>query len=150
MKTILMSCLLLLMVVTISAQPRGREIQERLESQRVAFITEKLELTPEESAKFWPLYNEYKEKHQKLRQSAVHERLDQRMSSKGLSNEEAQQVIDSQFSFEQDQLDLKKEYYARFKSAISLQKLAQLGPAEMEFNRTVLERVRDKMQERRN
>ena len=37
----------------------GREQREWIESQKVAFITDRLELTPAESEKFWPLYKQY-------------------------------------------------------------------------------------------
>ena len=32
--------------------------EEKLKAQKIAFITQKLDLTPDESAKFWPLYNQ--------------------------------------------------------------------------------------------
>ena len=151
MKTLL-PCLMLMMIgMGLSAQPRGA-VQDRIESQRVAFLTQKLELTPDESAKFWPIYNEYKDKLQKLRGNAISERMEQRREGGGLkdlSDQEAEQLIREQFTFEESQLNLKKEYYQKFRSAISPQKLAQLGPAEMEFNRTVLEHLRDRMQERK-
>ena len=32
---------------------------EQLESAKIGFFTTRMELTPEEASKFWPVYNEY-------------------------------------------------------------------------------------------
>ena len=42
-------------------RPMTKEQRERLESFRIQFITKKLDLTPAEAEKFWPVYNEQKE-----------------------------------------------------------------------------------------
>ena len=47
-------------------QGRGN-LQERIDAQRVAFITEKVNLTPEEAQVFWPLYNRYRNQLEGLR-----------------------------------------------------------------------------------
>ena len=36
--------------------------RERIRSERVAFITEELGLTPAEAEKFWPVYNEFRDR----------------------------------------------------------------------------------------
>ena len=36
--------------------------RERIRSERVAFITEELSLTPAEAEKFWPVYNEFRDR----------------------------------------------------------------------------------------
>lgn len=35
--------------------------RERIKSLKVAYLTEKLDLSPEEAAAFWPVYNEYED-----------------------------------------------------------------------------------------
>jgi hypothetical protein len=42
-------------------RPMTKEQRERLEFFRIQFITKKLDLTPAEAEKFWPVYNEQKE-----------------------------------------------------------------------------------------
>jgi hypothetical protein len=37
------------------------EVRQRIESQRIAFITQRVHLTPDEATKFWPVYNEYRD-----------------------------------------------------------------------------------------
>ena len=42
-----------------TAQTRQDEKQDNLQQQKVNFFTENLQLTPAESARFWPVYNDY-------------------------------------------------------------------------------------------
>ena len=41
---------------------KRKEIKDKIESQKIAFITQKLSLTSDEAKVFWPIYNEYKTK----------------------------------------------------------------------------------------
>jgi len=50
-------------------RPMTKEQRERLESYRIQFITKKLNLSPAEAEKFWPVYNEQKEASRNLMQT---------------------------------------------------------------------------------
>src|ERR1035437_4885758 len=41
--------------------------KEKMESMKIAFLTQKLDLTPDEAQKFWPVYNEFQKKREELR-----------------------------------------------------------------------------------
>ena len=141
------SSLMVLMMTTIlcAAQPEARRemMQDRIEAQRVAFITQKLQLTPDEATKFWPLYNELRDKQQELRRSFAPDR-----NLADISDAEAAQVIDQHFALEEQNLKLKREYYDKLKNAIPPRKIARLAAVEMEFNRGVLEQIRHRMDQR--
>ena len=47
--------------------PMSEEKREEIESMKVAFLTKKLELTPEEAQKFWPVYNQFQGELDKIR-----------------------------------------------------------------------------------
>ena len=49
-------------------RPLTKQQREKLELFRIQFITKKLDLTPAEAEKFWPLYNEQKEASRNLMQ----------------------------------------------------------------------------------
>lgn len=46
----------------------SKEQRAQLESFKIQFITKKLDLTPEEAEKFWPVYNEQRDASKKLMQ----------------------------------------------------------------------------------
>lgn len=56
-------------------RPMNKVQRERLESYRIQFITKKLDLTPAEAEKFWPLYNEQKEASLNLMQTAKEDEI---------------------------------------------------------------------------
>jgi hypothetical protein len=136
-------------VVVAQEQPvrpkeKREQILQKIEAQRVAFLTSRLELTADESAKFWPLYNDFTKKRQALRKemrSAVDmEELDEDQSAK---------AVDDQFVFQEKELALKKNYYEKFKTAIPSNKLAKLEPAELEFRQEVMKRIKEYRKNRR-
>ena len=45
--------------------------KEKIEAMKVAFITQKLDLSSKEAQVFWPLYNDYQDKLQALRKQKV-------------------------------------------------------------------------------
>ncbi|MCS6819177.1 MAG: hypothetical protein NZ522_04440 [Chitinophagales bacterium] len=120
-----------LMSLNSYAQPQGGD---RVESLRVAFITDYLQLTPEESQKFWPIYNQYRNELKSLRQSF---RLD-------VSGEDDPQYADKKLEFEQKKLDLQKKYRPQFEQSIGPKKFNLLISAEEKFKQELLKRLQEK------
>ncbi len=119
-----------------SMKEKGRD---RIESMRIAFITEKLNLSTEEAQRFWPVYNEFKADERKIKQDGKPEKSLQDMTEK-----EAEQFITERFSSQDRQLQLEKKYYARMKDVISIRKIALLYQAEIDFKKRLVEAVRNR------
>ncbi len=115
------------------------KMQQRIESQRIAFITQKLDLTPDESAKFWPVFNEYK----KIQKAKKKEIVPDKPLEK-LTNEEAEEVIEDYLGLDEEMLSLKRDYIDKLKDIIPPTKIVLLVKVEMEFNRVVLEKLRQR------
>ena len=56
-------------------RPMTKEQREKLELFSIQFITKKLDLTPAEAEKFWPLYNEQKDASRNLMQTAKEDEI---------------------------------------------------------------------------
>jgi hypothetical protein len=93
---------------------------DKIESLRIAFISQRLSLTPEEAQKFWPIYNSYRAEVEALRKNF-----------KGTP--ESKPTADQSLDFEQKKLDLKKKYKVQFDAAIGKTKVDQLYALEREF-----------------
>lgn len=117
--------------------PLHREARERIEAQRVAFITQKLSLTPDEAAKFWPVYNEYKDQLKNMRDDI------ERTDLMNVTDAEATTIIERHFAMEDKKQDLKRNLFTRLKTAISPRKILMLHAAEREFNRELLRKAND-------
>jgi len=125
--------LILLTLATFStfAQPRNNE---KIEAMRVAFITNRLNFTPEESQKFWPVYNAFRADMKTLRKNF---RADDKDGTP--------LTADQRLEFDQKKLNLKLTYKPQLEAAIGKEKMNQLMAAEEAFKKELV-RI---MQERR-
>lgn len=141
MKNIFLITLILGSFATITFAQNGERMRrgdERIKTLRIAFLTEKLELTPEESEKFWPIYREMSSKIRVLKK-------DERKKEKGLlemSDQEAEAFILNNFEIEEKVLATKREYFGKLRTAIPPRKIAMLEPLERRFKQRLLNRVR--------
>ena len=75
-KNLMLACMLgLLCHITAVAQPDGpppgaEKRKEKVEALKRSFYSEKLELTPAEAEKFWPIYNEFAKKEQEMKKAS--------------------------------------------------------------------------------
>lgn len=118
--------------------------RERLDALKVAYLTNELNLTPEEAQQFWPLYNELETKMRDVRMQKRNNRSNARKSFDTMSDKELSAAIDSELDLEQQELDLKKEYNVRFKKILPIKKVAELHAAEHGFRKELLHRTKDR------
>ncbi len=136
-----LSFILLFSMTTIMlfGQKRG-EKSEKIEAYRVAFFTQKLDLTADESKAFWPVYNDYQKELRELRKA---ERQLNRGNYGEMSDQELEEAIEKRFELRQKQLDLEKQYYKKFKAVLPIKKLAKLPRTERAFRSELLKKVKE-------
>jgi hypothetical protein len=120
----------------IIAQPGGNA-KERIEAQRIAFITQRLSLTPAEAEKFWPVYNAHRESLKAMRDDF------ERPDLQNLSDEEATRLIEKHLLQEQKRLDLKKQLITQLRGVLPARKIVMLHAAENAFNRELLRKAQE-------
>jgi hypothetical protein len=116
--------------------------QQRIKAAHAAYITDRLGLTPEEAEKFWPIYREYSQKRQEVRQQL-------RDARKNGTDDKS--LLDLDLKIKQQELDLEKDYSGRLQKIVTPQKLLHLRQAEGDFRRMLLRQIqqRQQLQERR-
>ncbi len=151
--SLLISLVILLQSSPVSAQQEKQNYKhksdqqgsrhEKIEAQRVAFITQEVNLTPDEAKVFWPIYNEYNSKRHELKNAFKgvdnlgKEKID------ALTEKEASQILDNQIIEAQKFLDLRKEYHAKFRSVLPDSKVLKLYDAEREFQKVLIDKIRE-------
>lgn len=117
--------------------------RQKIETARIALLSDRLALTSEQAEKFWPVYREYYSKKTELRRefNRAKKLID---PSKGDSKQE-QVLIDFGFAIKQKELDLEKEYSGKILQIITPQQLLSLKKAEQDFRQLIL----DQLQQRR-
>lgn len=100
---------------------------EKIQALKIAFITQKLQLTPDEAQKFWPVYNQY----------------DNEIHNIELDKSDPN-VIDK----EEKLLNVRKKYLTSFEKILGPDKTNRLFNAERDFRGILIRRLQNRNQQR--
>ncbi len=145
----------ILIVLPLFAQPgQGRahldQQMEAIEARRIAFLTEKMSLTPREAKVFWPIHNEYMKKVEALNK-AYHDFHAAMPDVNQMTEEQALVYIDKELERMEKAAALRRDYQDKFLEVLSAKKIAMLYEAERGFNRMLFRESQQRHQrERRN
>ena len=127
----LFSVLVILCWLALSGQSQGRPQRstEAIETMKIGFITQRINLTPDEAQKFWPIYRIY---NTEVRQAyGVY---------RGNNNE---------LQLEESLLNIRKRYSVEFLKAISPGKINDFFKAEKDFGAFVRKEIQRRQMQHR-
>lgn len=101
-----------------------------LKTEKKAAIAEVMQLSKEESAPFWELYNEYQGKLYLVQNKRIAIINDFAEGYENLSDEKADEIWVSYMKYEQETLKLKSAYYKKFKKILPAGKAARFFQTE--------------------
>lgn len=129
---------LALTLLVMSAGTAFAQRGERIHAIKVGYLTERLKLSPEQAASFWPVYDAYEAEVKKTRVSF---RMNQRQGAPA-NETEATKQIDDNLQYQEALLAINKRYRDRFLKVISATQLATLYDAERDFRRILVQQLR--------
>jgi hypothetical protein len=134
---------LLLLTKGVFAQSKDNDKEDAVKVQKIAFFTEKLSLTPEEAQKFWPVYNEYWKRKNKIIEDrrALMKECSDRMSK--LSDREKERYADQYIKSHKLEAELLEEFNLKFKKVLPVEKVMKLYFADHEFKTYLLQQIRN-------
>ncbi len=138
-RTILALALLLCCTVGFA---QNRPVRDKIKSLKVAFITERLNLTSKEAQAFWPIYNEHEKVMEDLR---VAERTQIRAKLRnldGVSEAEADKLLEKHLDLEAEKHEEQEKLIRKVKGLLSPKKTFALLKAEEDFKRELIKRYR--------
>ncbi len=100
---------------------------EKIQALKIAFITQKLQLTPDEAQKFWPVYNQY--------DNEIH-------------NIELDKSDPNVLDKEEKLLNVRKKYLTSFEKILGPDKTNRLFNAERDFRGLLIRRLQNRNQQR--
>ena len=123
-----------------SAQPRNGEGNARIHAAKMAYIVDRLHMSPNQAAAFTPVFNEYHRDLKTVRQTFF-------TKYKGTNPDQAndatsRQWIDDNLDYQQQVIELKRHYNDRYLKIMSPQQLSDLYKADREFNQMLMQRLR--------
>ena len=126
---------LLLLGTSLGSMAQEKEIQkENRKTQKIAFISTKLELTTEEAEKFWPVYNASEAEFKQLKK-AHKAAMGEKKKISEMSDTEVEKLLDKGLEIQQKELEIRKKYLVKFKEVLPIKKVAKLTRIEHEFRK---------------
>lgn len=143
MKNIIAAIALTVLPFFVSAQQNSRGSE--IEAYKVTYLKEKLELTPEESRIFWPIYNAWTAEQSALRQERREKMISFRKIAEieDLSDTEVQTLITNELNFKQRDLNIERKYYTKLKTSLPIKTVGKYYRAQETFKRELLSRYKD-------
>ena len=142
--------IIILMSFTVMAQsPNRGKNKERIKALKIAFITERLDLSEKEAEKFWPVYNAFDEKQSKIKFKEMRELKAQgRQGFDSMNDKEASELLEKIIAAENKLHKNKSEFIEDLKSILPAKKIMLLKSVEDEFNRRMLDEFKKRRQSR--
>jgi len=127
----------------LMSQSKDSDREESIKAKKIAFFTEKLNLTPEEAQRFWPVYNDYWKKKNRIiedRRSLMKE-CSEKMGR--LSAKETERYADQYIKSHKLEAELLQEFNEKFKRVLPVDKVMKLYFADHEFKTYLLQQIRN-------
>ena len=115
---------------------------EKYNAMRIAFITERLDLTPEEAEKFWPVYNEFQDRKGQIMKERIENEKYFMDHQDNISEEESARILVKQMELSKKENALDLEYHNKFLEVLSAKKTMKLYLAERHFKSFLLRQIR--------
>lgn len=151
MKIYITLVLTFIIATTTIAQEDKESKREKIKALKVAFITERLELTPDEAQTFWPVYNVYDGRVNDIYDTERKVMRELRTDFDTMDEAAATKTLQTIQSLEKQKLDARAELLSGLKDKITSKKTLVLFKAENDFRRDLIRKLRgDKGRNRGN
>lgn len=139
--------LILFSLICYLGNAQSQNAREKIEAARIALITERLELTPEQAEKFWPVYREYSLKQREINQEF--QQLKRNYDPNRATEDESKKVLEAGQQIKERQLSLERTYTERMQNVVTTRQLMNLKKAEQDFREMLMDRIRQENMQRR-
>ena len=131
--------LLLIMVIqSVSGQVRQGSVIRKIQARKVAFFNEKLQLTPEESDRFWLVYNDYSNRKNLINQQRNSLMAYYIQNENNLNEKEMTETLEKILDFQRQETALMENYANKFRQFMSDSKVIKIFVTELQFRKYLL------------
>lgn len=146
MKKVMIVMIITLLLGVMGLQGQDRSSEQKIQAARIALITERLGLTPEQAERFWPLYNEFAQKRKELRQEYNTEKA--RLNMATATEEEKKGLLDLGLRLKERSVQMERDYSDRMLNVITAQQIMSLRKAENDFRKMILDQIQRRRMQR--
>lgn len=134
-----------------TANAQHKKGRERIKAYKISFLTEKLNLTPKEAEKFWPIYHKYDKKMMQLHRDERYNIKKQILKNGGvekLSEKDSEDILKKIRNIAKQRYEIKTMFHNNISTILPFKKILTLEIAEHEFNRKLFKKFKDKKRRR--
>lgn len=113
---------------------------EKIRAIKVGFINDRLHFTDDQSGKFWAVYGQYEKDRRAVRRGFYQK---YKSANPSANPAQARTFVEDNLEYQEQELSLKRKYKDQLLQVISAQQLAQLYEAERDFNKLLLEQLKN-------
>ena len=129
----------------ISAQAHkgcGKDWKDKMNSEKIAFLTAEMDITPEEAQVFWPVYNQV----EKEKDAAFEEVIKtyKALSAAVEQNAEISKCLDAYLKAQEKMRETDNNAAEKFKAVLPVEKVAKLYLGEEKFRRQHIRKLHNK------
>lgn len=143
---IILSAIMLTSSFQISASNKCQgDWKQKMMSEKIAFLTIEMGITPEEAQEFWPVYNEIDKKKDEVMRKVFHEfkALEDGVAA-NKSEKEISKLLDAYLDALEEQSKVEQKAKEQFEEVLPVEKLAKLYISEEKFRRQHIRRLHSK------
>lgn len=108
----------------------------QIEAIKIGFITRRLDLSPEQSQKFWPVYNQFEDN--------LNDVFRQKRQNRIANADHPDKLIDDDFAYDSKILEIKKDYRHKFSDILTPEQLKSLYLAEKDFRDELIKQLKNR------
>lgn len=143
MKKLMLTYFLVLLTVFTFGQAQKPE-RENIRKQKIEFFNKKLNLSKVEADKFWPIYNDYQNRKNKISSEKRALMRYYMQNADYMSEEEIEDTLEKYLAFEKRETDLLITYSTKLRSVLPDEKVLKVYVTEVQFKDYLLKQLRTK------
>lgn len=140
-----LTVLVVLLTCTVFYGQRGPN-RDKIKSLKIAFITERLDLSSNEAEAFWPIYNEHEASIEAIKRKERRDIRARLMDFDQLSEKEANDLLSDLIALEDEKYRINIAFMKKMSKAITAKKTFLLIKAEEDFKKRLLQQMRNRRQ----
>jgi len=146
MKKVFTAIIVLLIVSAFEVKAQGQEDLDKLTAYKIAFFTQKLNLSSAEAEKFWPVYNDYSARKSKIQLERVALMRYAMQNEANLSEQELSTTADKLAQSFADEANLTVTFNAEIKKILPPAKMIKLFQSENQYKQQLLRELNQRRQ----
>jgi len=150
MKKVLYTVICLILFSLNAVKGQEQTDNEKLTAYKIAFFTQRLDLTPAETEKFWPVYNDYSARKSKLQIDRISMIRYATQNEANMSEAELSETADKLARTFVDEASLIATFSNDLKKALPPAKVIRLYHIENQYKQQLLRELNQRRQEQNN